>query len=153
LPLIGFLWSIFAVGLLLLVIVVNYWNCYRALEFSGFNNSDYLKSKNIDLYINKDFEEDGIELSGGQKQNLAISRAIIKNSQLIILDEPTASLDPLSENKMLIMVSHRLSAAVKMDKIIFLEDGKLIAIGKHKILYNDSQKYKDLFDLQADKYK
>lgn len=120
--------------------------------------------RNIDLYINRNFESEGIELSGGQRQKLAISRAIIRDSKLIILDEPTASLDPLSESeildafnilykdKTLIMVSHRLSAAIKMDKIIFIENGKIIGVGRHNDLYVENEKYKNLFDLQANKY-
>ena len=136
----------------------------NSLEFSKFNNDSYLASGNIDLYINKNFENEGIELSGGQRQKLAIARAVIRNSQLIILDEPTASLDPLSESeildafnilykdKTLIMVSHRLSAAIKMDKIIFIDSGEVIGIGRHNELYAENEKYKNLFNLQANKY-
>ncbi len=135
-----------------------------SLDFSNFNNERYLEAKNVDLYINKNFESDGIELSGGQKQKLAISRAILRDSELIVLDEPTAALDPLAESeildafndlykdKTLIMVAHRLSAAVKMDKIIFMESGKVIGVGRHHDLYASELKYKELFDLQANKY-
>ncbi len=135
-----------------------------SLKFSGFNNENYLADGNIDLYINRNFESEGIELSGGQRQKLAISRAVIRNSKLVILDEPTASLDPLSESevldafntlyrdKTLILVSHRLSAAIKMDKIIFIDSGKIIGIGCHNDLYAVNEKYKNLFDLQANKY-
>ncbi len=135
-----------------------------SLRFSDFNNDQYLDTGDIDLYVNRNFESSGIELSGGQKQKLAISRAVIRNSQMIILDEPTASLDPLSESeildtfnslykdKTLIMVSHRLSAAVKMDKIIFMDGGKISGIGCHKDLYAKYEIYRKLFDLQAEKY-
>ena len=83
---------------------------------------------------------------------------------MIVLDEPTAALDPLAESeildafndlykdKTLIMVAHRLSAAVKMDKIIFMESGKVIGVGRHHDLYASELKYKELFDLQANKY-
>ena len=136
----------------------------NSLLFSNFNNDRYLDTGDIDLYVNRNFESDGIELSGGQKQKLAISRAVIRNAQMIILDEPTASLDPLSESeildafnslyqdKTLIMVSHRMSAAIKMDKIIFMEGGRISGIGCHKDLYAKNEKYRKLFDLQADKY-
>lgn len=92
-------------------------------------------------------ETDGIELSGGQRQKLAVSRAAICDADMIILDEPTASMDPMSEseildafsrmyrNKTLLIVSHRLSAAVKMDRVIFIERGRVSGIGTHKILY------------------
>jgi ABC-type multidrug transport system fused ATPase/permease subunit len=110
-------------------------------------------------------ETDGIELSGGQRQKLAVSRAAIRDADMIILDEPTASMDPMSEseildafsrmyrNKTLLMVSHRLSAAVKMDRIIFIERGRVSGIGTHKILYADNQKYRRLYNLQANKYR
>lgn len=136
-----------------------------ALMISHFNNAEYLMNKNLDMYLNKNFEESGIELSGGQQQKIAIARAFIRNSKLLILDEPTASLDPISEgeildvynqfyeSKTLLMVSHRLSAAIKMDKIIFIENGKVKNIGTHKELYANDTLYKEMFDLQADKYK
>lgn len=135
-----------------------------ALGFSNFNNDQYLETGDIDLYVNRNFEDTGIELSGGQRQKLAISRAVVRDSQMIILDEPTASLDPLSEgeildafnslykDKTLLMVSHRLSAAVKMDKIIFMDSGRADGIGSHEELYSENVKYRKLFDLQADKY-
>jgi ABC-type multidrug transport system fused ATPase/permease subunit len=135
-----------------------------SLQFSNFNNEEYLKSRNLDLYINRDFENTGIELSGGQRQKLAISRAILRNSALIILDEPTASLDPITENeildafyrlyqdKILLMISHRFSSALKMDKILFIEDGEITGIDKHINLYNKNTHYRKLFDLQANAY-
>lgn len=137
----------------------------HALNFSHFNNEAYRKNENVDLFINKNFETDGIELSGGQRQKLAVSRAAIRDADMIILDEPTASMDPMSEseildafsrmyrNKTLLMVSHRLSAAVKMDRIIFIERGRVSGIGTHKILYADNQKYRRLYNLQANKYR
>ena len=83
---------------------------------------------------------------------------------MIILDEPAASLDPLSEGEILdafnslykdrtlLMVSHRLSAAVKMDKIIFMDGGRVSGVGGHRDLYSENERYRRLFDLQADKY-
>lgn len=114
--------------------------------------------------MTKKFSEDGLELSGGERQKIAIARAIFRNAQLIVLDEPTASIDAESENeiincfknmyhnKMLLWVSHRLSNAVDMDKIILLEEGRIYAIGNHKELYKKNEKYTYMFDLQAEKY-
>ncbi len=110
------------------------------------------------------FEENGIELSGGQWQKLSIARAFLKDSEFLILDEPTASLDPmaeaeifnqfaeLSKNKITIFVSHRLSGAVDADKIVVLEDGKIEEVGNHKELMERQGKYYTLFTTQAQKY-
>ena len=110
------------------------------------------------------FEEDGIELSGGQWQKLSIARAFYKNSDILIMDEPTASLDPLaeqdvfnrfatlSENKLSIFVSHRLSGAVTAGKIVVLEDGKIVEVGTHEQLMELGEKYYLLFSTQAKRY-
>lgn len=110
------------------------------------------------------FEETGIELSGGQWQKLSVARAFYKKSEFLILDEPTASLDPLaeqevfdrfqelSENKITLFVSHRLSGAVNADKIIVLEYGKLVEMGNHEELMAKRGKYFTLFSTQAHRY-
>lgn len=133
------------------------------------------KQGNADDFINKlpdgydtpltrVFEENGIELSGGQWQKLSVARAFYKDSEFLILDEPTASLDPmaeqevfdrfqeLSKNKITLFVSHRLSGAVGADKIIVLERGKLVEMGNHKELMEKRGKYFTLFSTQAKKY-
>ncbi len=110
------------------------------------------------------FEDKGIELSGGQWQKLSIARAFYKQSDILILDEPTASLDPmaeaeifnrflsLSKDKITIFVSHRLSGAVDADKIVVLEYGKIKEIGNHKELMDKQGRYYTLFTAQAQKY-
>lgn len=135
-----------------------------ALSFSGFDNAGYMDNRDIDLYIGKVFSEDGLELSGGQRQKLAIARAVFRDADVIVLDEPTSALDPEAEykllkifktlysSKMLLMVSHRLSNAAHMDKIILLEDGRIVELGSHDELYRNNGRYKSLFHLQADKY-
>lgn len=136
-----------------------------ALDKSNFNNVEYLREKNLDLYIGRNFEESGVELSGGQCQKVAVARALIREADMMILDEPTSAMDPVAEseildlysdlysNKTLLMVSHRLSAAISMDKIIFMNHGEIKSIGRHSDLYNSDLQYKKIFDFQANKYK
>lgn len=113
-----------------------------------------------------DFDEDGIELSGGEEQKLTIARAFYKQSKLLLFDEPTASLDPLAESEIyskiesemgdntVIFVSHRLSSCRFCDLIIVLDRGKVAQIGSHEQLLNapDSH-YAKLWNAQADMYK
>lgn len=110
------------------------------------------------------FEPDGIELSIGQWQKLSIARAFYSQSDILILDEPTASLDPLAEQeifnqfdrlregKTTIFVSHRLSSATMASKIVVLEYGKLVEEGTHKELMEKRGKYYELFSTQAKRY-
>ncbi len=110
------------------------------------------------------FEENGIELSIGQWQKLAIARAFYSDSDIIILDEPTASLDPMAEqeifnrfdelrkHKTTIFVSHRLSSATTANKILVLEYGSLIEMGSHSELMEKKGRYYELFSTQAKRY-
>jgi ABC-type multidrug transport system fused ATPase/permease subunit len=110
------------------------------------------------------FEENGIELSIGQWQKLSIARAFYKDCDIMILDEPTASLDPLaeqeifnqfselSEGKLTLLVSHRLSSATRATKILVLENGELIEEGTHESLMEADGKYALLFRTQAQHY-
>jgi ABC-type multidrug transport system fused ATPase/permease subunit len=110
------------------------------------------------------FEENGIELSIGQWQKLAVSRAFYSDSDILILDEPTASLDPMAEqdifnqfdrlrsDKTTIFVSHRLSSATVATKIVVLEYGEVIECGDHKSLMAKKGRYYELFSTQAKRY-
>lgn len=110
------------------------------------------------------FEENGIELSGGQWQKLSIARAFYKKSEILIMDEPTASLDPLAEQDVLdrfaelsrgkisIFVSHRLSGARLAGQIIVLEGGEIVEEGTHDELMEKHGRYHLLFTTQADRY-
>jgi len=111
------------------------------------------------------FEENGVELSGGQWQKLAIARAFFSDSDIIILDEPTAALDALAEqeiyrqfddlrkNKITIFVSHRLSSATVASKILVFEDGKLCEEGNHtELIAKEDGIYRKLFTAQASRY-
>ena len=110
------------------------------------------------------FEQNGTELSIGQWQKLAIARAFYSDADILILDEPTASLDPMAEQeifnqfdalrqeKTTIFVSHRLSSATIASKIIVLEYGELVEEGTHKELMAKGGKYYELFSTQANRY-
>ena len=118
----------------------------------------------FDTPLMRIFEEDGIELSIGQWQKLAIARAFYSDSDVLILDEPTASLDPMAEqeifnqfdrlraDKTTIFVSHRLSSATVASKIAVLEYGKLIEEGDHRQLMAKRGRYYELFSTQAKRY-
>jgi ATP-binding cassette, subfamily B, bacterial len=109
--------------------------------------------------------EGGIDLSGGQWQKIALGRAYLRDAQLLILDEPTASLDARSEhevfqrfaeltaNKMSLLISHRFSTVRMADRILVLEGGKISEEGSHQELMKSGQRYAEMFELQAANYR
>jgi ABC-type multidrug transport system fused ATPase/permease subunit len=121
-------------------------------------------SHGYDTPLTRLFEEDGIELSGGQWQRLSVARAFYKESEILILDEPTAALDAIAEkevydrfaelsaDRMSIFVSHRLSSAVGADKIVVLGEGEIVEIGSHSELMAAKGAYHKLFSTQAENY-
>ena len=132
-----------------------------------FGNAHEFIKKLPDGYktpLTRMFEENGIELSGGQWQKLSIARAFYKKSEILIMDEPTASLDPLAEQDVLnrfaelsrgkisIFVSHRLSGARLAGQIIVLEGGEIVEEGTHEELMKKQGRYHLLFTTQADRY-
>ena len=120
--------------------------------------------RGYDTPLTRLFAEDGIELSGGQWQKLSVARAFYKESDILILDEPTAALDALAEQeifdhfaelsrgKISIFVSHRLSSAVTADKIVVLKNGTVTELGTHEELMANRGDYHLLFSTQAHRY-
>lgn len=120
----------------------------------------------VDTKLSKGYEEEGVvSLSKGQEQKLVIARSIYQDGSLLILDEPTASLEPIAEEevykhfqsvtqgKLAIFISHRLSSCRFSDKIIYLSDGRVSEWGNHNELMTLNKEYAALFNLQASKYK
>ncbi len=115
--------------------------------------------------LNKSVNEDAVELSGGETQKLLLARALYKDAPVIILDEPTAALDPIAENEMYLKyseltagktslyISHRLSSTRFCDRIVFLSDGKFAEVGTHDELVAAGGGYARLFEVQSKYYK
>ena len=119
----------------------------------------------INTYLYKDFDEHGVEISGGEVQKLCLARAIYKGAPFIVLDEPTAALDPISEHdiytkfneivgtRTAIYISHRLSSCRFCDEITVIEDGRIAERGSHQDLLDMGGVYKSLWTAQAEYYK
>ena len=136
----------------------------RALKQSGFIERLKSLSYGINTPLTREFEEEGVNLSGGEAQKVAIARTFYKYCPIIILDEPSSALDPISEyqlnqamlevakDKTVIFISHRLSSTVMADRIYMLEQGIIIEQGNHKELMESNGKYAQMFRMQAEKY-
>ncbi len=119
-----------------------------------------------DTLLTKEFDDNGVELSGGERQKLAIARAFAKDSPIVILDEPSSALDPIAEYKMFetiialcdtqeklsIIVSHRLSSAAVCEQIFVFDSGELVEAGSHPALLANGGLYADMFHKQARNY-
>lgn len=117
--------------------------------------------KGLDTHLNKAIWDDATDFSGGEKQKIAIARSLTRHSGLVILDEPTAALDPLAESEVYehfheltrgrtaIFISHRMSSSTFCDKILLLQDGKIAAFDSHQALMKGHNLYRELFMAQA----
>ncbi|OON99989.1 MAG: hypothetical protein ATN35_09770 [Epulopiscium sp. Nele67-Bin004] len=134
------------------------------LKQSGIYDKIETLPKGVDTNVYKIFDKEGIELSGGQMQKLALSKALYKDSPVMILDEPTSALDPRAEfelyqtfnnninDKIAIYISHRLSSCRFCDKILVLDRGRIIQQGNHNQLIENDGLYSELFLMQANAY-
>ena len=104
--------------------------------------------------------ERGVTVSGGQKQRISIARALLKDAPILILDDSVSAVDTKTEKTILenlqttragkttILIAHRISTIERMDKILFIEEGKLAAVGKHEELYETCPEYRKMVELQ-----
>jgi ATP-binding cassette subfamily B protein len=137
----------------------------QCLTDAGFELSDEKMKNGLSTYIYKELDKEGVEVSGGEAQKIAIARALYKNAPFIILDEPTAALDPIAEaeiyskfndiagDKTAVYISHRLSSCKFCDEIAVFHEGSVIQKGTHEVLVADkSGKYYELWNAQAQYY-
>ena len=137
---------------------------YDALEKSGLKSKIEMYDTGVHTNLLKIFDDKGIDLSGGEKQRLAMARALYKDANVIILDEPTAALDALAEDRMYrefekmvqkrsaIFISHRLGSTRFCDNIAMFEEGRIIEQGTHDELMNQNGKYEEMFNIQSSYY-
>lgn len=136
----------------------------EALADSGLMERVERMEKGIDTPLTTEFMEDGMDLSGGESQKLAIARVFYKKAGLMILDEPSSALDPIAEyqlnhamlsatkDKTVIFISHRLSTTRLADRIIMLEQGRIVEQGSHSELLERDGKYAQMWRVQAGAY-
>lgn len=136
--------------------------CLREADIESFIDE---LPQGLDTYLVKSVRDGAVDMSGGQKQKLALARALYKGGRMMILDEPTAALDPIAENKMYLeydrfidghtalFISHRLSSTRFCDRILLLENGCVAESGTHDQLMKQGGKYAELFNIQAHYYR
>lgn len=137
----------------------------HCIEKAGVGDKINSLKKGIDTSLLKILDGEGIELSGGENQKLALARALYKNGKIVILDEPTSALDAVAEyniykgfdeligDKTAIYISHRLASTKFCDVIAFFENGEIVEYGTHEELLKKNGKYSDMFNIQAQYYK
>lgn len=136
-----------------------------ASKLSGFDETSRKLSHGADTYLVRGLYPDATDLSGGETQKLALARALYKKGKFLILDEPTAALDPIAESRIYqqyndiskgmtsVFISHRLASTRFCDRIVYLEDGKIIEDGTHDELIAKKGKYFELFEIQSHYYR
>ena len=135
------------------------------LEKANFSERLKAMPEGTETYLYKELDENGVEISGGEAQRIALARALYKDAPFIVLDGPTSALDPVAEaevyknfnnivgDKTAIYISHRLSSCRFCDNIIVFDEGKIVQRGSHETLVADeSGKYFELWHAQAQYY-
>jgi len=135
-----------------------------ALKHSGLWEKISSLPQKGDTVLTREFEKDGVGLSGGENQKLSVARLFAKDFAFAVLDEPSSALDPIAEYKMyeslinvtrgktVLYISHRLSSAVLSDRIIVLDGGRITEEGSHEELMKKGGVYSEMFTLQASSY-
>ena len=144
---------------------IDYGRVEQVLKLSGmFKKVESLPQK-ANTVILKSVVDGAVDLSGGEKQKLALARALYQNGKIMLLDEPTAALDPIAENEVYqkyfeltkvstsVFISHRLSSTRFCDRILFLENGEIVEEGSHSQLMSLNGKYAKLYEVQSQYYK
>ena len=137
----------------------------RCLRDAGFGDRLDAMPHGLDTYLYKDLDKEGVEISGGEAQKIAIARALYKDAPFLVLDEPTAALDPVAEaevyasfdaiagDKTAIYISHRLSSCKFCDAIAVFDGGAIVQTGSHDALVADETGlYHKLWQAQAQYY-
>ncbi|MDE6063182.1 MAG: ABC transporter ATP-binding protein/permease, partial [Lachnospiraceae bacterium] len=138
---------------------------WSSLKKVGLGEKFSQMERGLETPLGTDYQTDGVEISGGEAQKVALARALYKDAPYIILDEPTAALDPIAEaevyskfneivgDKTAIYISHRLSSCRLADKILVFHDGEIVQQGSHDRLVADTTgKYYELWNAQAQYY-
>ena len=141
---------------------INKCKILSSIKKSGVDDFVFNLENGIDQELTKEFSKEGVDLSGGQWQRLSLAKAFYKHADILVLDEPAASLDPYIETSMFeciesmnnirIIISHRLANIKKADKIIFIEDGKIVGQGNHEELLSGCAQYKKIYMMQVENY-
>jgi ATP-binding cassette subfamily B protein len=137
-----------------------------SLDGAGFTERLKSMPEGLDTVLYKGFDENGTEVSGGEAQKIALARALYRKAPLVVLDEPTAALDPIAEyevyttfdrtigEKTAVFISHRLSSCRFCNRIAVFDEGELIQLGTHEeLLKNENSQYYTLWEAQAGHYR
>lgn len=138
---------------------------WQAVEKAGLKQVFKEKNITLDSWMTRKFIESGIDFSGGQQQRFLLARALYKDAPILILDEPTAALDPIAESeiyesyhkyssqKTSVFISHRLASTRFSDRIIMIENGEILEMGTHKELMEKNGAYAKMYEVQSNYYK